>query len=105
MYKYALELDTIIEILIKYYNIIIRKQYYSKHWLKVLDIILDKGKVLVIGRLRTIQLIKADLQVIIRVFLGLRNIRSIKKDNHISKFNYRLRKGYNIKEVILEKWL
>ena len=36
-------------------------------WLKVLDVILEKGKGPIIGKLRIIQLIEADLQMIIRI--------------------------------------
>ncbi|MFN9955858.1 MAG: hypothetical protein ACK55I_22385, partial [bacterium] len=73
--------------------------------MKVLDIILDKGKGPIIGKLRTIQLVEADLQLLIRIFVGNRTSGLIEDDPSISKFNFRSRKLYSIDEVILEKRL
>ena len=61
IYKCCLQSKKMISILVKYYNTIIKKEYYLKRWLQVLDVMLDKGKGLVLGKLRMIQLIKADL--------------------------------------------
>ena len=105
MYKCTLASERMTGILIKFYNVIVRKQYYPKRWLKVLDVMLDKGKEPLVRKLQTIQLIKADFQLIIRIFIGLRNRGSIEWDQRISKFNYRSRKRYNIEEVILKKRL
>ena len=66
---------------------------------------LDKGKGPILGKLRIIQLIEADLQLIIRIFLGSRNKKAIEGDKRILKYNYGLRQGYSIEEVILEKRL
>ena len=44
----------------KYYNVIVMKGFYPSRWLKILDIILEKGKRPVLGKLCTIQLIEAD---------------------------------------------
>ena len=71
--------------------------------MKVLDIILDKGKGPIIGKLRTIQLIEADLQLLMQIFLGLRMKGVIEQDPRILKFNFRLQKYYSIEEAILEK--
>ena len=95
----------ITDILVSYYNVIIPKGFYSSQWLKVLNIILDKGKGPVLGKLRTIQLIEADLQLIMRIFLGLRYNKRLEEDTRVSKFNFRSRKGYSINKVILEKSL
>ena len=64
---------------------------------------LDKGKGPIIRKLRTIQLIEADLQLLICIFLGTRIKVMIERDSRISKFNFRLRKFYSIEETILEK--
>ena len=40
------------------------KRYYLKWWLKLLAVILEKGKGPIIEKLRTIQLIEADLQLL-----------------------------------------
>ena len=48
-------------ILVEFYNIILREGYYPKRWLNLVDITLEKGKGLIIWKLRTIILIKGDL--------------------------------------------
>ena len=72
IYKCTLALERMTGILIKFYNAIVRKQYYPKRWLKVLNVMLDKGKGPMIGKLRTIQLIEADLQLIMRIFIRIK---------------------------------
>ena len=66
---------------------------------------LNKGKGPVLGKLRTIQLIEADLQLVMRIFLGLRNEGIIENNDQFSKFNFGLRVRYSIEEAILEKRL
>ena len=61
VYKCALDSDKMINILVRFYNTILRKGYYLKRWIKLLAVILEKGKGPIIGKLRTIQLIEADL--------------------------------------------
>ena len=70
VYKCALGVDRIIYILITYYNILIKNGYYPKRWLKILDAMLSKEKGIVIGKLRIITLIEADLQFTMRIYLG-----------------------------------
>ena len=50
-----------------------------------------------------IQLIEADLQILIRIFVNERNSGRIETNLRISKCDYRSRKEYSIKDVILEK--
>ena len=64
---------------------------------------LDKGKGPILGKLRTIQLIKADLKLLIQIFLGLWYENTLEEDIRASKFIYRSRKGYLIDDTILEK--
>ena len=54
MYKYALESEKMTSILVRFYNTIVKKGYYPKRWIKLLAIILEKGKGPIIGKLRTI---------------------------------------------------
>lgn len=77
MYKLLLESIIMIKILVEYYNVIVQKNFYPSQQLDILDVILDKGKDLIIGKLWTIQLIKADFQLIMRIFLGSRNVSMI----------------------------
>ena len=47
-----------------------------------------KGKGPVIGKLWIIQLIEADFQLIIRIFITLRNQETIEEDYRLLKFNF-----------------
>ena len=73
--------------------------------MKVLDIILEKGKGSILGKLRTIQLIEANMQLLMRIFVGRRNDENIENDKRLSHFTYGLQKNYYINIVILEKRL
>ena len=68
-YKCALGCKRMTKILVTYYNILIEKGYYPRRWLKILDTILEKGKGMILGKLRTITLIEADLQYVMRLYL------------------------------------
>ena len=72
---------------------------------KIVDVILNKGKGMVLGKLRTITLIEADLQYIMRIYLNDNEDELIEKDERISKSNYGSRKNYSIESAILEKRL
>ena len=45
MCKCALERDHIVDVLVKCYNIVIKRNHYPRRWLKVVDVTLEKGKV------------------------------------------------------------
>ena len=105
VYKCALDSKVMTKILLIFYNTLIKNGYYLKRWLKVLDVILEKGKGPVIGKLRTIQLIEADLQLLMRIYVGGRNNKNIEKDERLSQFNYGSRSNYSIETAILEKRL
>jgi len=47
-------------LLVKYHNYCIMKGFYLSRWLKALDVTLEKGKGLVLGKLWNIQLIEAN---------------------------------------------
>ena len=50
---------------------------------KTLDVIIEKGKGPIIGKFRIMQLIEADLQLLIRIFVGMRNDKLIENNNHV----------------------
>ena len=70
---------------------------------KVLDVILREGKGMILGKLRTITLIEADLQYIMRIFLNDGKEERIEIDIRFSKSNYVSRKNYSIETALLEK--
>ena len=59
--KCAIGSDRMNKILIKYYNLIIKQYHFLSRWLKILDIMIEKVKEPIVGKLRTIQLIEANL--------------------------------------------
>ena len=52
--------------------------------MKTLDVTIEKGKGPVIRKLRIIQLIEADLQILMRIFINERNSGRIETDPRIS---------------------
>ena len=68
---------------------------------------LGKGKGMIIGKLRTIILIEADLQCAMRVCLDYDDDEEekIESDDRFSKSNYVSRKNYSIETTTLEKKL
>ena len=64
---------------------------------------LEKGKGPVLEKLRIIELIEGDLQLIIRMHVGIRNDRNIKRDSRLSHFNFGSRQNYSIESALLEK--
>ena len=63
-------------------------QHYPERWLQTHNIILEKGKGPVLGKLRTIQLVEVFFQLLMRIFVNERMARVIETDNIISKGNY-----------------
>ena len=51
-------------ILIYFYNTLIEKGYFVNRWKDMIEVILNKSKGPIIGKLCTIQLIEADLQLL-----------------------------------------
>ena len=72
---------------------------------KILDAILNKGKGMVLGKLRTITLIEVNLQHVMRMCLNDDEEELIEEDERMSKSNYGSRKNYSIENAILEKRL
>ena len=103
IYKCAINSPKINFILESYYNTIVKVKFYSTRWLKILDVMIEKGKSPTIGKLRTIQLIEKDIELLIRVFELLRNAGKTKTNNILSKSNFGSRKKYSIESAILDK--
>ena len=79
-------------ILVEFYNMILREGYYPKRWLNLVDVTLEKGKGLIIGKLRIITLIECNLQILIRKNLRSESKELIEKDMGFLKANYISRK-------------
>ena len=66
---------------------------------------IGKGKGMVLGKLRIITLIEADLQYLMRIFLGDEIEEMIETDSRFSRANCGSRKNYSIESALLEKRL
>ena len=58
---------------------------------------------MILGKLRMIILIEANLQYIMQLYLNNDEEEIIGQDSRFSKSNYRSRKNYSIESAILEK--
>ena len=61
VYKCAVELERITNILILYYNILLKNGYFPKRCLNILDVMIGKSKGMVLRKLQIITMIEADL--------------------------------------------
>ena len=61
-----------VEASIKFHNILSRCNNCPERWLKDEDDVIEKGKGLKLGKLRVTQLIEAESQLFLRIFLGFR---------------------------------
>ena len=66
---------------------------------------IEKGKGPIVGKLRTIQLIEVDLQLLMRILVNNRNKFKIEIYHRIVKSNYGSRLDYSIDDTILDKRL
>ena len=80
MHKCTLGSKRMTEIFLIFCNISIKECYYPQHWLKIVDITIEKGKWLVLGKHHNIQLIEVDLQMLMRTYLRLEGEELIEKD-------------------------
>ena len=88
MHKYALENELIVEALVQFYNNIIKCNDYPKIWLKVADVMIEKRKGPRLKKLRTLEMIEAGLQLVMRMCLGTRINEKVESDVRISIHNY-----------------
>ena len=56
--------------------------------MKILYVTIEKGKGPIISKLKTIQLIEADLQLLMHIFIDLKSEKYIEKDERLFKANY-----------------
>ena len=64
---------------------------------------IEKGKGDKMNKFRVMQIIEADLQLLMRIFLRLRIEENYEDDKRMSKHNYGSRKFYSIESLLLEK--
>lgn len=87
----------------RFINVTIKNEHVLRRWLDVADITLEKGKGPRIDKLRIIQLIEGDLQLVFRILVSNRTSVNAEKSNRLSAFQFGNRKGFDIQTAILEK--
>lgn len=71
----------------------------------MLETFIEKGMGPLLGKLRNLQLIKGDLQIMMRMFLSAEETQTIENDDRFSKANYGSRRNYSVETATLEKRL
>ena len=61
VYKIIARNNRFMYVLLLFYNLVLKKRIVLNRWRNILDVILEKGKGLVLGKLRIIELIERDL--------------------------------------------
>ena len=84
VYECALERERILEVLVQFYNVIIKHNHYPSMWLKIVDIVLEKEKVPRLKKLRTLEMIEAYLQLVMRMCLEIRMNEIVDLDLRLS---------------------
>ena len=94
-----------VDVLVKFCNVIIKHNHNPRRWLKVVDVVIEKGKGPRIDKLRILEMIEANLQLVMRILLGSRMNERIETDARVSKCNYGSRSGHSIENELVEKRL
>ena len=97
--------ERMVKVLVRVYNAIIKYNHFPFKWLDVLDVMIEKVKGNRINKLRDMKIIEAYLQLLMRIFLGLRISDNYKNDMIMSEHNYLSRKRFSINSALLEKRL
>ena len=67
------------------YNLIILNQHHPATWVKILNIMLETGKVTALGKLGTLQLVEEVFQLLMRMFENKCMVEIIENEDRISK--------------------
>ena len=93
----------IMKVLVTFFNVIIKHNHFLNRWLDVLDVMIEKGKGNKINKLRVIQTLEEDSQLMMRIFLRKLIEGRYESDKRLYKHEYWSRKGYSIESASLEK--
>ena len=105
VYKIALASPRLTYLLVRILNLTIKYNHVLNRWVKILDTVLEKEKGPVIRKLRIIQLIEGDLQLLMRALVTNRNSIIAENSPRLSQYNFGNRKCFDITTAILEKQL
>lgn len=88
VYKCAIGSPRLTRLLVQCMNITINNCHILIRWIKIVDIMIEKGKGNVLGKLRTIQLVEGGLQLMMMVLITLRNSKRAETSERLSRFNF-----------------
>ena len=103
VYKCMIKSPYLVTLYVEFLNLVIQNSHVLKRWIDVVDIVLEKGKGPRLDKLRVIQLIEGDLQLLLRMLVTNRSAIVAEDSERLSKYNYGNRKGYDIHSAIVEK--
>ena len=63
VHKCALESERMVEVLVQFHNVIMKHNHHPKRWLKVVDVVIEKGKGHRIEKSRILEMIEADFAI------------------------------------------
>ena len=78
-------------------------KHYPHGWLKVSEVMLEKGKGPKLRKLRILDTIEADFQLSMRVYLRLRLHHKFELDSRLQKFNCGSTKRHYVENAFPEK--
>ena len=104
-YECAINCERMIKMLVRCYNVMLKKNHYPPRLLNVLDAIIKKVKGNAINKISILHVIKEDLTFLMKIFLGIRIEENYENDKKISKHNYGSRESSSIESVSLENRL
>ena len=102
-YKCLICFPKLTALYVKFLNLVIQKKHVLNRWLDIVDVVLEKGKGPRLDKLRIIQLIEGDLQLLMRIIVTKRISVHAETTGRLSTSNYGNRRGYDINTAILEK--
>ena len=79
-HKCATHCERMIKVLVRHFIVMLKHKYFPSRWLDVLDVMTENWKVHKINKLRIKQIIEEDLQLLMRIFLGIRTKESYEND-------------------------
>ena len=103
--KFEIKSDKVVLMLVKIWKMLIEHNHCPSRWLKFADAMLEQVKVPRLKKLRILEMIEINLQLMMGTHLGVRMNNRVKTDQVVTNYNYSSRKGNYIENSLLEKIL
>ena len=80
VHECALQSERMVDVLVTFYNFVIKFNNFPERWLKVVDTLIEKRKVPRINKSIPLEMIEADMQSTMRIYLGNRIENKVEED-------------------------